>query len=70
MHNATAITTGSANQRPNTPCITVQEITENCNITGKCNITSKITEYCNIRKEGVKRYTQGITVLLHVFYKT
>ena len=21
MHNATAITTGSANQRPNTPCI-------------------------------------------------
>ena len=47
MHNATAITTGSANQRPNTPCIrlwidvTFRELEDSCT----CSISESILLY-------------------------
>ena len=50
MHNATAITTGSANQRPNTPCI---RLWIDVTIYGDSKIPIMIPDYIYMGRVGV-----------------
>ena len=56
MHNAMAITTGSANQRPNTPCIRLWIDVTFRGLEDSYTVISKLSNSFAEKKGGFKRH--------------